>query len=74
MIKVVQPSQISGVINAPTSKSSMQRACAAALLHAGTTIIRNPGNSVDMTGNKAFNNSIQIFIAGERCSFFQFSF
>ena len=47
MIKVVQPSQISGVINAPTSKSSMQRACAAALLHAGTTIIRNPGNSND---------------------------
>jgi len=43
----VYPSKISGVINAPTSKSSMQRACAAALLHEGTTVINNPGNSND---------------------------
>jgi len=41
------PSQLSGDIIAPASKSSMQRACAAALLHSGTTIIQNPGNSND---------------------------
>jgi 3-phosphoshikimate 1-carboxyvinyltransferase len=32
---------------APASKSSMQRACAAALLHRGTTRILNPGHSND---------------------------
>ena len=32
---------------APASKSSMQRACAAALLRAGETIIRHPGHSND---------------------------
>src|SRR6185369_6941361 len=31
----------------PASKSSMQRACAAALLHVGITNISNPGNSND---------------------------
>ena len=47
MIVTIQPSIISGNINAPTSKSSMQRACAAALLHHGQTIIHNPGKSND---------------------------
>ncbi len=47
MIVTIQPSSINGNINAPTSKSSMQRACAAALLHDGETIIHNPGNSND---------------------------
>ena len=44
---VVKPSVINGTLIAPTSKSSMQRACAAALLHAGETIINNPGKSND---------------------------
>lgn len=43
----IKPSDISGNIQAPTSKSSMQRACAAALLIKGTSIIHNPGNSND---------------------------
>jgi 3-phosphoshikimate 1-carboxyvinyltransferase len=47
MIVTVQPSAVSGNINAPTSKSSMQRACAAALLNNGETIIANPGKSND---------------------------
>ena len=47
MIAVVRPSKLSGVIQAPPSKSSMQRALAAALLKKGTSIIRNPGNSND---------------------------
>lgn len=47
MIATIQPSAIGGAIQAPTSKSSMQRACAAALLTNGTTIIKNPGNSND---------------------------
>ena len=43
----IQPSQIKGTIQASTSKSSMQRACAAALLSNGTTIIKHPGHSND---------------------------
>lgn len=43
----IQPSQLSGNIQAPASKSSMQRACAAALLTNGKTVIRNPGHSND---------------------------
>ena len=43
----IQPSLIKGTIQAPTSKSSMQRACAAALLSQGKIIIKNPGHSND---------------------------
>src|SRR6266705_887990 len=45
MIVKINPSHISGTIQAPSSKSSMQRACAAALLYNGETMIRNPGTS-----------------------------
>lgn len=38
---------LKGTIQAPASKSSMQRACAAALLTNGTTTIFNPGHSND---------------------------
>lgn len=47
MQAIVQPSQIKGTITAPTSKSAMQRACAAALLKKGRTILHNPGISAD---------------------------
>ncbi len=47
MIVKVQPSKISGSVYAPASKSSMQRACAAALVRKGKTIIHNPGKSND---------------------------
>lgn len=47
MIAQIQPSRISGIITAPASKSSMQRACALALLATGETTILNPGNSND---------------------------
>lgn len=47
MIVTVQPSSIQGTIYAATSKSSMQRACAAALLSKGTTVIGHPGRSND---------------------------
>jgi 3-phosphoshikimate 1-carboxyvinyltransferase len=43
----IQPSALSGVIWSNASKSSMQRACAAALVAKGTSIIKNPGNSND---------------------------
>lgn len=43
----IHPSDITGTIKAPASKSSMQRACAAALLSKGTTTIHNPGHSND---------------------------
>ena len=38
---------MTGSLQAPASKSSMQRACAAALLHKGETHIHNPGHSND---------------------------
>ena len=47
MIATIQPSGLAGTILAPASKSSMQRACAAALLRAGETIIHHPGYSND---------------------------
>jgi len=47
MIATIEPSTLTGNITAPASKSSMQRACAAALLHIGKTIIQNPGTSND---------------------------
>ncbi|WP_153796220.1 3-phosphoshikimate 1-carboxyvinyltransferase [Foetidibacter luteolus] len=47
MIATIQPSSLSGTITAPASKSSMQRACAAALVRKGETLIHNPGISND---------------------------
>ena len=43
----IHPSKIKGNITAPTSKSAMQRACAAALIKGGKTILHNPGSSAD---------------------------
>ena len=43
----IHPSQLKGIVQAPASKSSMQRACAASLLSKGTTTIYNPGHSND---------------------------
>ena len=47
MIVVVQPSGIKGSVQAPTSKSSMQRGCAAALLAKGKTGDQTSGRSND---------------------------
>lgn len=47
MIVTIRPSEVKGIILAPASKSSMQRACAAALLHEGETLLHNPGHSND---------------------------
>jgi len=43
----IQPSVLGGHVMAPASKSSMQRACAAALLRKGESLITNPGRSND---------------------------
>ena len=47
MIATVFPSIVQGAIRSPRSKSDMQRACAAALLHHGCTTILDPGRSND---------------------------
>src|SRR6478736_2778666 len=47
MVVTIKPSGLSGTILAAASKSSMQRACAAALLSPGTTTVHNPGHSND---------------------------
>ena len=47
MVATIYPSSVTGTVHAPASKSSMQRACAAALLSTGTTTIINPGRSND---------------------------
>ena len=47
MIATIKPSSLKGIIHAPTSKSSMQRACAAALLARGKSILHHPGHSND---------------------------
>jgi 3-phosphoshikimate 1-carboxyvinyltransferase len=43
----IRKSELKGVIHAAASKSSMQRACAAALVAKGKSIIKNPGHSND---------------------------
>ena len=47
MIVTIHPSAVTGSVRAPASKSSMQRACAAALLVKGRSYIFQPGNSND---------------------------
>src|SRR5687767_7113498 len=47
MQAIINPSTLHGSITSPASKSMMQRACAGALLHAGRTVIINPGHSDD---------------------------
>jgi 3-phosphoshikimate 1-carboxyvinyltransferase len=56
VIVTVSPSAITGSLQAPPSKSCMQRACAAALITNGTTIIDNAGSSND---EKAAMNIVQ---------------
>jgi 3-phosphoshikimate 1-carboxyvinyltransferase len=43
----IQPGRIKGIVTAPASKSAMQRACAAALIKTGRTVLHNPGVSAD---------------------------
>ncbi len=43
----VSPSRLRGAVRAPASKSDFQRACAAALLHNGKTVLENVGTSAD---------------------------
>ena len=43
----IQPSQLKGIIQAPASKSSMQRACAAALLRKGESYYSESRHSND---------------------------
>ncbi|SRR5579871_514456 len=47
MQAIIHPSILTGTIQAPASKSSMQRACAAALISKNKSIIHNPGHSND---------------------------
>lgn len=47
MLVTISPSVVQGIIDAPASKSCMQRAVAAALMHIGVTHIHNPGYSND---------------------------
>jgi 3-phosphoshikimate 1-carboxyvinyltransferase len=47
MQAAVSPGYINGSVKVPGSKSMTQRAYAAALLHTGRTIVRNPGHSAD---------------------------
>ncbi|MFT3702502.1 MAG: 3-phosphoshikimate 1-carboxyvinyltransferase [Agriterribacter sp.] len=47
MIATIQPSVLSGAIHAPASKSSMQRACAIALISRTIATIYNAGHSND---------------------------
>ncbi len=47
MKAIVSPSKLNGVVTAAASKSAMQRACAAALIRRGETVLSNPGVSND---------------------------
>ncbi|HEX2533294.1 MAG TPA: 3-phosphoshikimate 1-carboxyvinyltransferase [Chitinophagaceae bacterium] len=47
MKALLHPSELKGSLFAPASKSAMQRACAAALVRRGVSVLRNPGISND---------------------------
>lgn len=47
MKTIIHPSMLSGTLKIPSSKSYMQRACAAALIRRGESIIHNAGHSKD---------------------------
>ena len=47
MKAIVNAEHLTGIVQPPASKSMMQRVCAAALLHTGTTTINNAGHSAD---------------------------
>ena len=47
MKAIVSPSFVKGTATIPASKSAMQRACAAALIRPGQTVLHNPGVSAD---------------------------
>ncbi len=61
----MHPSKLKGTIQAPASKSSMQRALAAALLTKATSIISNPGHSNDDKAAveiiKTFGAAVEMF-------------
>ena len=68
---IIHPSFLSGEIYAPASKSSMQRACAAALLRKGITNIHNPGisnddhaalNIIKCLGANVINDGLKIIV------------
>lgn len=54
----IHPSKLSGNIYAAASKSSMQRACAAALLSKQKVVIENPGHSNDDIAAKGIIRSL----------------
>lgn len=62
----IHPSQLHGATNAPASKSSMQRACAASLFIEGDMTILNPGKSND--DNAALNIIQQLGARVEKIS------
>ncbi|HXB43189.1 MAG TPA: hypothetical protein VNV85_04000, partial [Puia sp.] len=47
MQAIIHTSSLEGTLQAPASKSSMQRACAAALLSKHPCTLKNPGHSDD---------------------------
>jgi 3-phosphoshikimate 1-carboxyvinyltransferase len=59
------PSQVSGSIAVPASKSAMQRACAAALLHPGATHIYNPGHCDDDMAARAMIEALGATVVDE---------
>lgn len=65
------PTKIDGSLQAPASKSCMQRACAIALLHEGRTIIRNSGRSYDekaaLSIIQQFGGVIDFYPNGDLC-------
>jgi len=63
VIATIRPSIISGTITAPASKSSMQRACALALLADGETILQNPGSSNDDKAALDIIQKLGVFVA-----------
>ena len=63
MISIIHPGEISGNIQAPASKSSMQRACAAALVKKGISTLHNPGKSNDDLAALSILKSLGVLVS-----------
>jgi 3-phosphoshikimate 1-carboxyvinyltransferase len=59
----IHPGHVSGEITAPASKSSMQRAAAAALVSGGKSVIRNPGISNDDQASVGVIEALGAFVS-----------
>jgi 3-phosphoshikimate 1-carboxyvinyltransferase len=67
---IIHPGKLKGDITAPVSKSAMQRALVAALIHKGDTVINRPGRSNDDMAMLEMIQQLGATVTGKNDSFY----